>query len=1108
MTFNLVGPLPTGTTVLEASAGTGKTYVIVGLAVRYVAEGVADISQLLLVTFSRAATRELRERTRQRFVDAAHALSDPESARAGTDPLLAFLASGEDAEVQLRRRRLLQALANFDAATIATTHGFCERSLAGLGIAGEDDSDVQFVESVIDLAQEVAEDIYLQTYANDDCPPAFELKDARKLAIEAVSDRHAVLMPDADSETVAGHRVKFCAAVREEVDRRKKLMGIRDFDDLQALLHGVLTDPQRGETACRRLRERYSVVLVDEFQDTDPVQWGIFEKAFHGNCTLILVGDPKQAIYAFRGAEVLSYLDAVRHADRYEDLGTNWRTDAPLIAALDHLYGGAELGHAEIVVRQVQAHHRDRRLSVDGDSAGAPLRLRYLPRTGMGPLGTKGFPSVVLPRKRIARDVASDIARLLGGRTSLTEPGGSRPIGPGDIAVLTRTSGQMELVRDALGQAGVPSVLSGGKSVFETPSAEQWLWVLQALEQPHRIDRVRLAALTPLIGKDPHEFDADDDEAVGRLSGWLRELSAIFTQIGFAAVAERISTETQLERRMLELPSGERTLTDIRHLAQLLGEVSSNEAMGVAELIRWLTQQRENPVIAGSDRSRRLDSDADAVQIMTAHSSKGLGFPVVYVPYAWDAAAPWNPLTRLLHDDDGTRILDVGGKDAAGARDRANRAEEEDGGDALRLLYVAATRARCQLVLWWAPSASTAQSALHRLVFGRSGGTSDMPTRVKVPADEQASRHIEAWAAPAADLISVEPVSTRASSEPAGRYTQDSSDAKEPAAATFTRSLDLVWRRTSYSALTSGAHDHVVIADIEEQGITDEPEEVAVTLTESEPATGIASPMNAFPGGTAFGTLVHEILEHVDTSTGDLAAELTRSCTEAVAAHLADIDPEALADALHTVMQTPMQLVPGQFTLASVSPRDLLPELDFEIPLAGGDTPTAQDVMLRDIAVLIERHLPAEDPLAEYPELLRTVESAPLRGYLTGSIDAVIRCRDDVGGASYVVVDYKTNRLGTGDLTTAHYTRERMAQEMMHSHYVLQALLYSVALHRYLRWRQPGYDPSSHLGGIGYLFVRGMVGPETPANAGVFDWRPPTALVMELSDLLAGQETS
>ncbi len=368
------------------------------------------------------------------------------------------------------------------------------------------------------------------------------------------------------------------------------------------------------------------------------------------------------------------------------------------------------------------------------------------------------------------------------------------------------------------------------------------------------------------------------------------------------------------------------------------------------------------------------------------------------------------------------------------------------------------------------------------------------PRKVPVPKDEVLGGRFAAWAAGAAPgLLRAEPVAG-----PVGdaRWTPATGPVPVLAVARAGRSVDPSWRRTSYSALTATAHETPgVSSEPEEEGTTDEPP----PPQDEGAAEGLASTMNALPGGAAFGTLVHEVLEELDTGADDLAAELRLRCAEAVGRRLALVAPDELADALLPVLHTPWG--PDATTLATVAPADRLAELDFELPLAGGEHPTAARATLAAVAALVRRHLPADDPLAGYPDLLATVDAPPLTGYLGGSLDAVLR----LPGPRYVVVDYKTNRLGRGDLTTGHYTREAMAQEMARAHYPLQALLYAVALHRYLRWRQPGYDPAVHLGGVAYLFVRGMVGPETPAGCGVFDWQPPAALVVELSDLLAGR---
>ena len=1097
MDFDLLGPLPTGTTVLEASAGTGKTYAIVGLATRCVAEGLADISQVLLVTFSRAATQELRERARERFAGVSAALVDPEAARRSDDDLVAYLATADDEEIGVRRRRLLRALAEFDAGTITTTHSFCQRMLDGLGIAGEREPDTTFVESVDDLISEVVSDLYLSRYSRTDSSPPFSTKDALAIARSAVGDGQAILEPDGEEETAPGQRVLFAAAARLEVERRKRTKGIRDFNDLLTLLHGVLTDPEYGPVACRRVREKFKVVLIDEFQDTDPLQWDILRLAFHGHTTLVLVGDPKQAIYAFRGAEVLSYLDAVDQADAHQELTTNWRSDPGLLAALEHLYGGAALGNEGIVAHSVEASHKNSRLF-----GPVPMRVRHLPRTGAGPLNRSGFPAVGRLRSRVADDVAADVVALLGGDARLAVDGDPRPVEPGDVAVLVRTHKHVAMIRDALDAVGVPSVLTGGSSVFATPSATQWLWLLQAIEQPHRSDRVRLTALSPIFGRTSEELDKDGDNVVAELAGQLRSYSGLFARVGFAAVFERISAETNLEKRVLAAPSGERDFTDLRHVAQLLGRVATEEAFGLSALVRWLSDRIKDPTSgSATDRSRRLDSDAAAVQIATVHATKGLEFPIVYVPFSWESVGGFNSPTQLLHDPEGRRILDVGGQEGPGYNARKTVAEAEEAGEELRLLYVALTRAQCQLVLWWAPSYGTSRSPLHRLMLGRTPGIAEPARVVKVLDDGTTAARLATWPAAASDVISVEPVGPHPPSPV--HWSRAAADVTELAAARFDRDLDTLWRRTSYSALTAGAHHAVTTtgSEVEDPEKDDEPEDsVDLGSITPSPLEAFPSPMNGLPAGAAFGTLVHEVLEVVDTAVADPRAELGMRCAEAVSVRAAEVDSEALADALYLVMQTPL----GFGTLATIAPKDRLPELDFELPLAGGDDPVSMSVTLRGVSELLRRHLSSDDILASYADYLDRVETSPMRGFLTGSIDAVLR----IPGPSFVIVDYKTNRIGRGDLTAANYTRELMATEMMRSHYPLQALLYSVALHRYLRWRLPDYDPHRHLGGAQYQFVRGMLGPDSPPECGVFEWKPPAQLTVELSDLLAGLDAS
>jgi len=1079
--FDVCGALPTGTTLLEASAGTGKTFTIAALTARYVAEGVAELSQLMLVTFGNAASRELRDRVRERLVSAERGLRDPAAARSGGDELLRLLASVADDEVERRRQRLARALAGFDDATIATTHSFCSQMLTGLGTAADTDPAATFREDLDDLVREVVDDLYLRRYARPGADePRITHAQMLQLGRSAVSDRASGLVPVA-ADGVPGQRRAAAQAVRDEVERRKRRLGLVDYDDWLALLRDALTDPVTGPVACARVRERYRVVLVDEFQDTDPVQWDVLRQAFHGSTTLVLIGDPKQAIYAFRGGDVTTYLAASGVATTRATLVRNWRSDAPLLEALQHVLGGAALGDPRIAVHPVEAACPGTRLT----GAGAPLRVRQVPRTGHGPL-SRGLPKVDPVRAAIAQDVAADLVRLLTGPARLH----GRPVAPGDVAVLVRTNRQGALVREALARAGVPAVLAGGGSVFATPSARSWLVLLEALEQPHRAGRVRSAALSVFLGGTPATLDAGGDEVTDRLGPRLRGWADLLGERGVAAFLEVLSAEEQLPARVLARPDGERLLTDLRHVGQSLHAAALQEQLGLTALVEWLRRRIAQAAVEGADeRTRRLESDAAAVQVMTVHVSKGLEFPVVYVPYAWDRWSPDRPDPLRLHDEDDRRVLDVGGADAPGYAAALARHTAEESGEELRLLYVALTRAQCQVVAHWAPTRNTATAPLHRLLLGAPGPGGVRPTSVAVPADDAATGQLAAVAAASAGTVSAD----RVTAGPPPRWDPPTEPAPALDVSRFTRSLDTAWRRTSYSALTRAAHDaHQapgVASEPEAPGTVDEPD-VAVDAGAAAPAGSPASPLTGLPGGTAFGTLVHEVLEDLDP------AALDERCAQAVARRPGSrVEAGALADGLRPVLHTP--LGSWGLALADVPAADRLPELEFELPLAGGED-AVPSATLADVARLLRRH--DLGPLAGYPDRLAGLEPQELRGFLTGSIDALLR----LPGPRYVVVDYKTNRLGPDPLTAWHYRPEAVAEEMLRAHYPLQALLYAVAVHRYLRWRQPGYDPAAHLGGVLYLFVRGMCGPDSPPGAGVLEWHPPAALVAELSDLLAG----
>lgn len=1078
MSFSLGDDLPSGTTVIEASAGTGKTYAIVGLAARYVAQGM-PLSALMLVTFGRAATQELRDRARDRFRHSADALADPTAARASDDVVIRALATGTDTEVEERRRNLIRAVSDFDSATIATTHSFCQRMLDGIGFVGDYDPTAEYRDNTADLRKQVSDDLYTARHTAS-YPPSMSLRDATAVARDAADDPQAALVPAGLSgNSIAAQRVSFAEAARSELVDRKRATSTRDFNDMLTLLRDALVDSDTGPDACARIRARYQVVLIDEFQDTDPLQWEILRRAFQGHATLILVGDPKQAIYAFRGADVQTYLTARSDTGNPAQLTVNRRSDSGLLRALEHLYGGAALGDDAIVVNAVEPYHLEPRLG------GPPFRLRYLTRGGAS------LPSVNSVRQHIARDVAADIVDLLESEPQFVDENGSRPLLPSDIAVLVRNRDHGTFINDALNLAHVPCVLTGGQSVFTTPAASAWRRLLSALEQPHRSASVRWAALSPLIGYSAAELATGGDALTAALSGRIREWVKIFTDEGMAALFEVLSSQTDLFARLLSTEGGARLLTDLRHLAQVLNRAASNDGLGLAALNRWFQQRIDDATFTASeDRSRLLDRGDAAVRIVTVHTSKGLEFPVVYLPYSWDRWKPDSPESLLLHEG-GARVRDVGGSGGPGYDTRKVIHDEEESGEELRLMYVAATRAKSRLTAWWAPTRNTKTSAMHRLLFGRSSGRRHPDDAPALPIDGATADLLSAWAAPASDVISIEPSIDRQTPV----WTPNVPIPGVPVAARFNRHLEWGWRRTSYTALTKSVDTHHLRSEPEEVGTADEPDHDPIFGPRELPGD-TPSLMNGLTGGPTFGTLVHSILQRIDTSALDLEREVREQCREAGAMRMVSTDLDNLAHALTQALRTPLP----SGTLADVAPADRLVELDFELPLARGESATSATTVAA-IARLIETDLPAADPLAGYADVLRTLPNNSLQGFLNGSIDAVLR----YPGPRYVVVDYKTNRIVPGRADAAQFDQQTMAAEMIRGHYPLQALLYSVALHRYLRWRQAGYQPETHLGGVLYLFLRGMVGPATPSGCGVFNWNPPSDLIVGLSDLLAAR---
>jgi exodeoxyribonuclease V beta subunit len=1155
--FSIAEDVPTARLSIAASAGTGKTYALASLAVRCVAERDITVAQLLIVTFTRAATSELRARVRERLVVAANFLSH-EVTPDTDDELLTYLA-GKDRATRLER--VQRAIREFDSATITTIHGFASQVLGALGSTAGTDLDAVLQSDDEALRASVCSDLLTAAaaagVAGTDLPSYADLLTATKLASGSPDMDLAPSPADMSASPRARMTSALVAQALDEMTERLRRTGTRSFGGLLADLRAAL-GASSDTAAVQLIRDRYTVALIDEFQDTDPVQWDIFRILFGvagSDLSLVLVGDPKQAIYAFRGANVHTYLDAIDQSGDLtrRSLDTSWRSDGTVVDSLRVLLHGATFGDPEIgfTPTHVAPGHGGRGMTVGGCPVPAlSLRLaldKDIPRSNRKPNDLMADDA----RLAVYRDTATRIRELLDTARIPDERDETkdRRVTPADIAVLVRTGREAAAVQAELVEQGVPAVLARGQSVLQSPAADQWRWLLWALAIPTDPGRARTFALTWFGGWDADRIAAASEEALTGLQVTMQTWSDTLAHQGVAAFIRRIWSESSVTRFVLARPDGDRAMTDLQHVGELLGQAAPAAHPSLAGLLAVLDAEPTSDLDAeggGDTNARRIESEAKAVQVMTIWVAKGLEFPIVCCPTLW--CQPLDP--SIVYEDPATgrRTFDVSNReawpDAPGAEARKRLAGQEALGEWLRLLYVAVTRARHQTIVWWSRGQRSNITALARVLFARRSGVIDPDLfyagAVELPDDRDASAALAFLEEQSEGTIAI---GTHGMSyRPRQRWVDPEVSPGAPAlqVARLERALDRGRRRWSFTALTNGAG--AASADPDDETLADggAEDERADDDWEADDAEGdgrrsdgrgddgrgadeAVPALALLPAGTEFGTLVHGVLEEVDFASTDLGGDLHREVEAALRRTPFDLTPEGTGDqdasvgvetlvsGLVTCLQTPLGASLGDRRLADLRPGDRINEMSFELHLGeAGHRPT-----VRDIGRVLAETLAPDDPFAGWAAgLADGPDHQVLAGHLTGSIDLIFSVCHADGPPRFVVADYKTNRLSDrGEAPRpGDYGRARMARAMVEHHYPLQALLYSVALHRYLSWRLPGYVPEVHLGGAAYLFVRGMGGAgddggdgHDGSQPGVFHWAIPSAAVTRLSQLLDGR---
>ena len=1269
------GELPQRSLALEASAGTGKTWTLTSLTVRYVAEDDVPLPELLLVTFTRAATAELRDRVRTRLAEVIEAIDDAladDGPEVHDDPVLDRVVGDArrfgdgGGELRARRGRLRRAQEQLDEATISTIHGFCQRMLHHTALEAGVDFDATLLEDdgaligeVVDdhlarelrpaepawvrylkdaadigrdrltqLAREVAslpELRLLPTDADVEGPCTAPWDDAveafgawwssggREAAVELIAELHrsgAFASPRqrtytpnaaktradavdawlAEDRALPPGRVRggrtphntpgypmayFTAAAIEpwlgdealpadhavlahaqrildaagapatiflyraavyfwhELERRKRRSTVLTHDDLLRRLADALEDPTTRDTVRASIRQRYRVALIDEFQDTDAVQWRIFSTLFGTDEPFVLIGDPKQAIYGFRGADVHTYVHARDTRPEQRTLAINRRSDETYVTACNVLFGQpAAFATDDIPYHPIDAHHGDR---LDDPAGSAALRLRYVHRSA-APTGTDGSTPTAITKGWLDRvlpdDVVAEVVAHLDGTVTFTADG--RPLAPRDLAVLVRTNRRADAVQRALVAAGVPAVIQRGGSVYATDEAEELQRLLVAMGRPANEHAAVAAAATRLFGRDAPTLLAQRDElgpGEGDPASWDAWVDALtrwgerWRSDGVLTAIRAAFTEEGVVERLLATAEGERRVTNLRHLAELLHAAEADRDLTTNRLVEWLRTRRveaaegEQP---DAETELRLEADAEAVRVVTVHGSKGLQYPVVLCPDLWDGRIrTGGPLIRFHDPDVGdprrAMTLDLDADTSSAGKERSRQvAEGQERAEQLRLAYVALTRAEHRCVVWWGPFNDAATSPLASLLHG--GDEADPEARFAGAADRLAADDD----AIVGDLQGLVNAGNGSIAVEVARQLRTGAvweaDAPAPprlAPRRFTRGeVDRTWRRTSFTNLvahhTAGddaPDDPFAGRDVDAETFDGTGDSAGDGGVDGAGDGGVDVPLTRFPRGAGPGTFLHDVLERADPPTLASDGAMDRLLSELERRHGIGAEHRpAVITGLRAAATTPIGSIAGGARLADIDAAERLCELRFEFPLAGGLRADRPPFVLDDVAAALDD---ATDPqLVRYAGHLRRSGLHPrVRGFLTGSIDLVARL--PVG--RFLVADYKSNFLGdpaTPRSTVADYHPHVLAASMRERHYVLQALLYLVATHRYLRWRVPDYTFDTHVAGAAYLFLRGMTGAgHTTADGepfGVAALRPDGATIARLSAVLEG----
>ncbi len=1145
-----------GTRLIEASAGTGKTYTITSLYLRLLLgryDPVGEplgVDKILVLTFTIAATEELRDRIRRRIREAARAFASSES----DDEFISYLIEGSpDHGRDLKLLTAAQQL--MDEAAIYTIHSFCAHVLTDnafetgmLFNQGLDaDRDVLLEQAAQDCFRadvltlpELDRTVALEMWKTPSAllktlkpflfrqgitmlPPETQLSpthlsdlvnQAKQRWLEEdfagtiqgagfyagdkiltrldpmtefcrSDDAYTDLWYLWNSTSLSNTRIRkdgtrpthglvhmideICELqeqlpfnvwhlvtdrVRMYLEHYKRDLAQLTLDDLLTSVQQALHFPT-GKALATKLASRWPVALIDEFQDTDDVQNDIFQQIYANKAAtgLFLIGDPKQAIYQFRGADVFTYINAKRLVNSEQDvfsLATNWRSTVELVAAVNHLFDQNNLfgNDRDIPFEAVQASGNAAKLSFTmAGSTVPPVTLM------IDTAEESGNKDAV--RQRAMACAAEQTVTLLNGGLDGSALIDGEPLHAGQIAFLVRDRNDARAARDALSARGVRSVYVTQESVFLSDTAADLHLVLRAVLEPADEGAIRAALAAPLMLSTAEAIMqlTTDLIAQQQVSIEFAEYHRLWAESDIATMLESLILRRRLAAKWLQLPDGERQLTNLRHLAELL-QSRAAVAPGMHRLLKWFAREkRADESMSVPARQLRLESDQDLVQIVTMHAAKGLEYEIVMLPMpAFVPRARKKNEPGLLHEDrDGQfyPLLQLGND-----QEQHKIAALEQAAEDMRLLYVAITRAKHKCYLGIPNSGELAKSALAKLLR--------LPEAVDdIPAALGEWLPTQLFDIVRTDMSNGESLLTVWRSQAEFESLHPPRTLPRPARG---------WRVHSYTGvnrLLEAGNDEQPYANVV-RGFSDDDET-------APQARVLTANRFTFPRGPRAGVALHTLLELIDfTVPAGEQLVLLDQCLDRTGI-IADREAwqSVLLQWLGDILAAPVM---DGISLGQISRTNRLDEMEFHFPLAA-------DRSFIDVLTT-----------AGYLDGAATRLNGTLQGLMTGLIDLVFQ-----HGDKFYLVDYKSNHLGDAPET---YNQTAMQAAISHHRYDLQYLIYCVALNRYLRSRISNYSYAEHFGGVGYLFLRGM----TPTgNNGVYTDKPAEGLINELDRALGGK---